>query len=140
MTQGSRAVVLDSGMVYALYDASDDWHARARAVCATAAAARVVPAPVIPEVDHLLRVRLGKAAREAFQRGLAEGHFLPVDLPRDGYARVLELNGSFSDLDLGFVDAAVVAIAEAIGVRRIATTDLRDFGPLAAALDLELVG
>jgi hypothetical protein len=37
------------------------------------------------------------------------------------------------------VDAAVVAIAETTGMRRIATTDRRRFDPLAAALDLELL-
>jgi len=39
----------------------------------------------------------------------------------DRYERVAELNRRFADLDLGFVDAAVIAIAEATGVRRIAT-------------------
>jgi hypothetical protein len=43
------------------------------------------------------------------------------------------------ELELGFVDAAVVAIAEALGLPRIATTGLRDFAPLARALSLELL-
>jgi hypothetical protein len=49
------------------------------------------------------------------------------------------INQQCEDLDLGFVDAAVVAIAEALRVRRIATTDLRHFAPLAARCSLELL-
>ena len=45
----------------------------------------------------------------------------------------------FSDLDLGFVDAAVIATAEALGLTRIATTDRRHFEPVARAVGLLLV-
>jgi predicted nucleic acid-binding protein len=62
-----------------------------------------------------------------------------ADLPKDAYARVADLNRRFDDLQLGFVDAAIVALAEAIGLSRVATTDRRHFDPLAAALSLELV-
>jgi predicted nucleic acid-binding protein len=49
------------------------------------------------------------------------------------------LNRRFDDLELGFVDAAIMALAEATGLSRVATTDRRHFEPLAAALSLELV-
>jgi hypothetical protein len=65
----------------------------------------VVPAPVLPEVDHLLGQRLGKNARLTFYRGLCEGHLFVADLPQEGYLRVQELNRQFEELDLGFVDA-----------------------------------
>ena len=54
-------------------------------------------------------------------------------------SRVAELNRIFSALSLGFVDAAVVAIGESLGLLRIATTDRRDFEPMAPALSLELL-
>jgi uncharacterized protein len=38
-----------------------------------------------------------------------------------------ELVRSHADLPLGAVDASVVAIAERLGVRRVATLDRRDF-------------
>ena len=62
-----------------------------------------------------------------------------ADLPRDGYARVADLNRRFDDLQLGFVDAAIVTLAEALGLARIATTDRRHFAPLAAAFSFELL-
>jgi predicted nucleic acid-binding protein len=43
------------------------------------------------------------------------------------------------ELDLGFVDAAIVALAETLKVPRIATTDRRHFTPLAARFALQLL-
>lgn len=132
------AVLLDTGILYAYYDRSDAWHKRAVGVLRSEDQGLVVPSPVVPEVDHLLGVRLGFAARLVFYEGLA-GYYFVADLPREKYSRVAELNRQFPDLELGFVDAAVVAISEALGLSRIATTDRRDFEPLARALSLELM-
>jgi len=132
-------MLLDTGILYAYYDRSDAWHARAIAVVRAEAGQLIVPAPVVPEVDHLLGHRLGAKARQTFYRGLADGDYVVADLPHDRYARVAELNRQFAELDLGFVDAAVVAIAEAIGVPRIATTDRRHFLPLSQAFSLAIL-
>jgi len=133
------AVLLDTGILYAYYDRSDAWHQRALRLVRSEEAGLIVPSPVIPEVDHLLGERLGAKARAVFYRGLAEGFYFVADLPREQYPRIAELHRQFPELELGFVDAAVVAIAEALSLPRIATTDLRDFTPLARALSLELL-
>lgn len=133
------SILLDTGIVYAYYDRSDTWHTRARTIIAGAKRGLILPAPVIPEVDHLLGHRLGEQSRLAFYDGVVAGYYLVADLPHAGYARVAELNRQFSDLQLGFVDAAIVAVAETLGLVRIATTDRRHFAPLAAALSLELL-
>jgi predicted nucleic acid-binding protein len=133
------SVLLDTGIVYAYYDRSDRWHERARALLQGQQGGLVLPSPVIPEIDHLLGQRLGLKSRQAFYAGIVGGHYLVADLPTAAYPRVVDLNRRFEELDLGFVDAAVVAIAENLGLTRIATTDRRHFGPLAAALSLQLV-
>ena len=133
------SVLLDTGIVYAYYDRNDRWHARARALIMGEQRGLILPAPVIPEVDHLLGARLGARSRQTFYAGIVEGAYLVVDLPHEAYARVADLNRRFDDLALGFVDAAIVALAEALGLSRVATTDRRHFAPLASALSLELV-
>lgn len=133
------SVLLDTGIVYAYYDRSDGWHSRARALVQGEQRGLILPAPVVPEVDHLLGQRLGAKSRLTFYAGIIEGYYLIADLPKQSYGRVAELNRRFEDLDLGFVDAAVVALAETLGLSRIATTDRRHFDPLAAALSLQLV-
>jgi hypothetical protein len=132
------ALVLDTGIVYAYYDRNDAWHRRARPLIESEPRGLILPAPVIPEVDHLLGHRLGPDSRRVFYAGIVQGHYYVADLPKAGYARVAALNRQFGDLDLGFVDAAVAAIAEALGVSQIGTSDRRHFVPLASALGLEL--
>jgi predicted nucleic acid-binding protein len=133
------SVLLDTGIVYAYYDRSDRWHDRARTLIQGEQRGLILPAPVVPEVDHLLRHRLNPGSRHTFYAGIVEGYYLIADVPAEGYARIADLNRRFDDLDLGFVDAAIVALAETLGLTRIATTDRRHFEPVAAALSLELV-
>ena len=133
------SVLLDTGIVYAYYDRSDAWHDRARMLVETEQHGLILPAPVVPEIDHLLGRRLGTKSRFTFYAGIVEGYYLIADVPTAAYARVVDLNRQFADLDLGFVDAAIVALAESLGLSRIATTDRRHFDPLAAALSLELL-
>jgi predicted nucleic acid-binding protein len=133
------SVLVDTGILYAYYDRSDTWHPRARALLQGKERGLILPAPVIPEVDHLLGHRLGAASRLAFYEGITEGHYLVADLPRQAYPRVAAINRLFADLELGFVDAAIVALAEGMKIARIATTDRRHFTPLAARFGLELI-
>jgi predicted nucleic acid-binding protein len=133
------SVLLDTGIVYAYYDRSDRWHARARALIQQEARGLILPAPVIPEVDYLLGQRLGSRSRRALYQGVSEGHYFVADLPRQAYARVAAIDAQFAALELGFVDAAIVALAESLKVPRIATTDRRHFDPVAASLSLELL-
>jgi len=133
------SVLLDTGIVYAYYDRTDSWHARARRLIESEQRGLILPAAVIPEVDWLLGQRLGAPSRLTFYEGITDGYYLVADLPRGAYPRVAELNRRFGDLDLGFVDAAVVALAEALGLSRIATSDRRHFEPMAKALSLQLL-
>jgi len=133
------AVLIDSGILYAYYDRSDRWHPAATELVEAEVGGLLVPAPVVPEVDHLLGVRLGGEARRLFYRGLVEASYLMVELAQERVARVAEIDAQFAELDLGFVDAAIVALAESLDVRRVATADRRDFEPLARAFDLELL-
>jgi len=133
------SLLLDTGIVYAYYDRSDRWHAKARALLQREQRGLILPAPAIPEVDHLLGVRLGRRSRLTFYAGITGGHYFVADLPQPAYSRVVEINERFAGLDLGFVDAAIVALCETLGVRRVATVDRRHFAPLAAPFSLELV-
>ena len=133
------SILLDTGIVYAYYDRSDKWHDRARTLVQGEQHGLILPAPVVPEVDHLLGRRLGSKSRLTFYAGIIEGYYLVADLSKDGYARVADLNRRFDDLDLGFVDASIIALTETLGLSRIATTDRRHFDPLAATFSLEIL-
>ena len=133
------AVLLDTGILYAYYDRRDSWHPASRALVESEAGGLIVPAPVLPEVDYLLGERLGGEAQTTFYQGLIDGSFFIADLHPQHYSRVLALNRKYKSLRLGFVDAAVLALAEHLGLGRVATTDRRHFGAVEIAVPLELV-
>jgi hypothetical protein len=123
------AVLLDTGILYALADEDDAWHARARDWLERQTELLLVPATVLPEITHLLHARLGAAAERRFVGSVAAGE-LEVDLlkARD-IARAHELMTRYPDL--GFVDLTLVATAERLKIRTLATTDRRHFGRVA---------
>lgn len=133
------AVLLDTGVVYAGYDRRDRHHAEARELLRAEARELVLPAPTVPEIDYLLGKHLGPAAQGAFMTSLGDGTFFLVDLPAAGYLRVAELHRRYADLQLGFVDAAVMAIAEHLDIGRIATFDRRHFGTVQLRVSLTLL-
>lgn len=72
----------------------------------------LVPEPIIVEVDQLLRSRIGSHAARLFLAAIAAGEHTVVNLSPRLLRRAVELDASFADLELGYADGAVMAIAE----------------------------
>lgn len=114
----------------ALLDADDRHHAVLRDVWEADPGAWVLPWAILPEVDYLVRTRLGPSTARLFAGDVAAGHFAiefgqPADL-----IRAHELDEAYASLDLGLTDGVVAAVAERLGAAAIATLDVRDFAPL----------
>lgn len=86
-----------------------------------------MPAPVLVEVDYLVHRSLDQSVLTLLLEDVAQGAYEVADLSRDDYQRVIELCKGYADLDVGFVDAAVLAIVERLGERKLATLDYRHF-------------
>ena len=81
----------------------------------------IVPGLVLAEVDSHLRRQRG--AMHRLLRDLEAGAYrLEVPTSAD-LKRARELDQKVKDVDLGLVDASIVALAERIGVVRILTID-----------------
>ena len=63
----------------------------------------------------------------AFMSDLATGAFTYAAPTADRLKRAMEIDARFGDLGLGLVDASIVVLAEDLGLRRIATRDVRHF-------------
>lgn len=126
-------LVADTGALFALFDADDRNHVSVREVLAAETRPPIVPFAVIPEIDYLLREHLGIDAELTFIDNLRSGA-LALDLPpHEDLERVRVLLEQYRGLDLGFVDAAVIATAERLGVNRLLTLDQRDFRAVSPA-------
>ena len=124
-------LLVDTGVLYALADRSDAWHARCVALVKTTAERLLAPAPVLPEAAYLLASRLGASVERRFVRSLADEEVAVENLRVVDYARVHAVMQAYPDI--GFVDASLVAVAERLKLETIATTDRRRFTAIRPA-------
>jgi uncharacterized protein len=124
-------IVADTGAVLALLDAAHPRHADLLRLWEQDPAAWLLPSPVLPEIDYLARRILGTRVARLFLADVASGAFPVERLGRADISRAVELDAQHADLDAGFVDCAVVAVAERVDARAIATLDERDMRVLA---------
>ena len=120
-------VVVDTGPLVAVADRDDVHHRTCTDWFDSSTDTVVVPAPVIVEVCWLLGRRVGPAAEAAFLAALAGGDPRIEELTAEDYRRASRLVERYADLDLGFVDASVIAVAERLGIDTVATINHRDF-------------
>ncbi len=125
------ALIVDTGPLVALLDATDPDHERCTDLLQQSAEPRVVPVCVLVEVEYILR-----PWPEAFAALLTDfeaGSFDLLELPVRWLLRVGELVDQYRDLSLGLVDATVVAATEMLGESKVATLDHRHFAVVRPA-------
>lgn len=86
-----------------------------------------MPTLVVTEVAYLLATRLGVEPEVRFLGDLASGAFIVEPVAAADWLRIATLVARYGDLPLGTVDASVVAAAERLAIREVATLDRRHF-------------
>ena len=109
MEAEAEALVLDTGPILALLNADDDHHDRCVDLVRDLGESLVVPAPTLVEVDDWVRTRLDVAVWRTFVEDLAAGAYRLEPVAEADVVRAAELEERYTDLGLGFVDAAVIA-------------------------------
>ena len=121
------ALICDTGPLYAAVDEGDADHASCAALLTESVEPRLVPAPVLVELEWLVTSRLGGPVFDTVLADIESGAFRIIDLVSEDYERVRALCREYADLPLGFVDAAVLAVTERLGEPKLATLDRRHF-------------
>jgi uncharacterized protein len=121
-------VILDTGVLYAAMAPRDRRHAQCAALL-RAGLELLLPAPVLVELDYFLtELTATYRAFDEVLRRVENGALTVLDLDSEDYPRVRQLCAQYGDWPLGFVDAAIVAIAERERQTQIGTLDHRHFG------------
>lgn len=107
------AVVADTGPLVAAAYRRDEDHRLAAALVAHLGREIVVPEPVATEVDTILRRKGQPGAARRFLAALRSGELRRTPLTEAAFGRAVELDERYAALDLGIVDASVMAVAEA---------------------------
>jgi hypothetical protein len=124
------ALILDTGPLFASLDRSDADYAACRRLIETADEPLVIPAPVLVEVDYWIHARLHPGVLVALLDDIVAGAYRVEELHPEDYRRVKELCDRYADADIGFVDAAVLALVERLNEPKLATLDHRHFGTM----------
>jgi predicted nucleic acid-binding protein len=111
-------------------DEDDRWHAPVREYLEEQADDLIVPVTVLPEACYLINTYVGQSAERRFVLSLLQGEMRIEGLADPDLPRTSSLLERYSDANIGFVDASVVAVAERLKVRRLLTTDRRHFAPI----------
>jgi len=123
----TETFLVDTGILYALADRKDKWHLRAARFIAESAGRLIVPSTVLPETCYLLNTCIGQSAEIAFIRAVIDRELIVEQVTATDLARAAELMVTYSDANIGMVDASLVAVAERLKLTRILTTDRRHF-------------
>ena len=125
-----ESLIIDTGVIYALADRKDDWHAAAALFMSDFSGRLFVPSTVVPEACYLLNTYLGQDAEMGLIQSLINREMVLEHSSTQDLARIAELLKKYHDSNIGFVDASVVALAERLKISGILTTDRRHFAAI----------
>lgn len=124
------ALVIDTSVLLAALNRKDPRHAACRELIAGAQEERVLPAPVLVELDYWIRKVASVGAWLRFCEDLNAGAYILRAPDPALIADAARLQARYEDLRLGFVDAAVFVTCIALEEQKVATLDRRDFSVL----------
>jgi predicted nucleic acid-binding protein len=122
--------LIDTSAVLAAVDRADPAHASVVAALADGRSTVLLPVVTLAEVAFLLEQRHGSAKAASVMDRLVRGPWPVTGLEPADLQRATELMARYADSRIGFVDAAIAALAERLAVVRIYTVDRRDFAIL----------
>jgi uncharacterized protein len=122
------ALILDTSPLYVSLDRDDASYRGCRHLIEVGTESLVIPAPGLVEVDYWIQQRLHPGVLVTLLRDIDARAYRIEDGQPEDYRPVRELCGRYADLNIGFVDAAVLTITERLRDPKLATLDRRDFG------------
>ncbi len=121
------ALILDTGPLLAALDAADPDHEPCARLVTDAPEALVVPALVLAELDYWCARRLTLDAWLVFLDDVNAGAYRVEPPTASDLKRCRLLQERYRSLEIGVVDASVIALAERLGEPKVATLDHRHF-------------
>lgn len=119
-------LILDTGPIVAALNAQDPDHGRCAALLATTDDL-LIPSPVLVEVDYWLIKLGGHQVWSDLVADITRGAYRLAHPTEPDLTRAAELESTYADLDLGLVDATILALCERLGENTLATLDRRHF-------------
>ncbi len=119
-----KKVLIDSGPLIALFDASDKYHSKAVDFVKSSKYPLVTTIASVTETLHLLD--FNRNAQIDFIDWVHKGAVEIHNIENCDFKRLKELTDKYRDLPMDFADSCLVYLAEKLSLNTIATID-RDF-------------
>ncbi|MCP4425535.1 MAG: PIN domain-containing protein [Chloroflexi bacterium] len=119
--------IVDTNFLVSLTNPNDRHHDICAAFARNLQEGLVVPYVVLPEATYLIHKYQGHHVMRQFVRRMRQPVWNFEPLQGGDLVRVFAILEKYPGLNLDFVDAAIVTVAERLNVRRVLTLDRRDF-------------
>lgn len=119
-----KKILIDSGPLIALFDASDKYHNEAIKFIKSNTYPLVTTLASVTETLHLLD--FNRNAQIDFIEWIHKGSVEVHNIENSDFGRLKELTDKYRDLPMDFADSCLVYLAEKLNLNTIATID-RDF-------------
>jgi len=121
-------IITDTSFVFAVHNPNDVNHKVAAAFAfETSPDMMLVPDVVLPEFAYLAVRDVGYARLHTILESFRLSDIALVPLERSDLDRIYEIATTYASAEFDIVDCCIMAIAERLGITRIATFDRRDF-------------
>lgn len=116
-----RSILIDAGLLIALFDKSDSWHSKSIAFLKELKRPLITTWPVVTEVSYMLSFNL--KVQMSFLEWIHRGGVDIIDIEKGYISRLIELTKKYNDVPLDLADATLIVAAEMTGIREIASID-----------------
>ena len=122
--------IIDTSAIISLVDRSSEHHHSLADIINKENYRLIIPSPVIPEACYMLNKKFGISVEIKFIEEIISVNFHIEVIKFLDLARIVEILKKYNNLDIGYVDGAIIAIAERLKINRIFTLDRKHFNSL----------
>ena len=119
-------IILDTSAIIGLMDKKYIKHRYLKKIFTERENTYILPLTIISEVCYMLESRFGNKIELIFLQEINKSFHLEI-LKDEDIIRIIEILKKYEDLNIGYVDASIVAIAERLKINKILTLDRKHF-------------
>jgi len=124
-------IVLDTSAVIGLMDKNYRKHTLLKKIFTEKENVFILPSTTIGEICYMLNSRFGSKIELVFLQEIIKSSF-QLELLKDiDIIRSIEILKKYDTLNIGYVDASIIAVAERLKVNKILTLDRKHFEVVA---------
>lgn len=120
-------IILDTSAIIGVMDRDFEKHLKLKDLVTDDRNLLIIPSPIISEISYILNKRFGVEIELLFLKEILKNAFQLEVIRFTDIIRIVEILEKYKDLNIGYVDASIVAISERLKINKILTLDRRHF-------------